>query len=95
MMYRVTVNIGIDIDENRGKIMEEHFFHSKENAKKFLNKNRKAHNEYLNEMFQTCEEDKGYIIDYPNYYSYFDETNDYEIIIEPTEDNGEHVFEDE
>lgn len=49
----------------------------------------------LNEMFQTCEEDKGYIIDYPNYYSYFDETNDYEIIIEPTEDNGEHVFEDE
>lgn len=46
-------------------------------------------------MFQTCEEDKGYIIDYPNYYSYFDETNDYEIIIEPTEDNGEHVFEDE
>ena len=49
----------------------------------------------LNEMFQTCEEDKGYIIDYPNYYSYFDETNDYEIIIEPTDDNGEHVFEDE
>lgn len=49
----------------------------------------------LNEMFQTCEEDKGYIIDYPNYYSYFDETNDYEIIIEPTKDNGEHVFEDE
>lgn len=49
----------------------------------------------LNEMFQTCEEDKGYIIDYPNYYSYFDETNDYEIIIEPTEDNGEYVFEDE
>lgn len=49
----------------------------------------------LNEMFQTCEEDKGYIIDYPNYYSYFDETNDYEIIIEPTDDNGEHVFEGE
>ena len=49
----------------------------------------------LNEIFQTCEEDKGYIIDYPNYYSYFDETNDYEIIIEPTDDNGEHVFEDE
>lgn len=49
----------------------------------------------LNEMFQTCEEDKGYIIDYPNYYSYFDKTNNYEIIIEPTDDNGEHVFEDE